>query len=891
MHLANRWKLAYCGIMKFCALFALLLLPLSLPAATLWQEGESPVKSTMHRHPWWFDQVKKDLLSGGDWISNFAKEEGTADYSIEVSVAGNYVLWVRANPTGTHLSYALNDAAWIEVSMKDKRGEQNIAADGKPDLRFIAWIKVGNLSLTVGKQTVRFKMHGSENNHGGLDCFCLSDDGFQPQGLQKPGPAAPNGPADWFPLVMEEDAFSKDSVIDMSGIVEAPAGRHGFVKASGDHLRFEDSAKPIKFWGVNANAELGKLDRAGQQRRINYLRKFGINVVREHPLFDEISTKGKVDAAKLDQYDWWFAELKKAGIYTDWSVFYHFPITAAGGYDPALFAELPDLKDGLRDTYGLITMSPQLWKIRTKVLVALLEHKNPYTGLSYADDPALMAVEMQNEDSIFFWNPLGDLASDKPKQAPLHAKLLREKFAAWAKARYETDEALQAAWGKLNGESLSKGELALMGPWEIDSSGIRGRFAGQLKRAGDETRFLAEMQMALYADCEKAIRATKYQAQTITTNWLAGSPVMDQANIYTDTVGSMIDRHNYAGGGAGGHGIAEGQVFAGSHLGKPGQELFSIAFKQVEGKPFSMTEWTMCPPNQWKLEAAPILAFYGMGLQGWDASYHFAQSGSSLGEGWPRMSSYVSDTPHYLGQFPALAFALAKGHLKEGPVVAARRTKPDGLFAGKQAWAQDFYNGNELIKAPGGTPLEMFAVGRVTIGFNEQPSVTADTKSLWDEKGKVLHSATGELTWDYGQERILVQSAKTQAVIGKVAGAKIKLPGVTADFVTSFVSVIFTPLDDLPLADSKHILITALARDKQSGAKYSDDGTKLLSTGTAPLMLEPVQAKFRFAGSKPKSVKSLDPNGMARARSLPIDADGSFAIDGTHQAYYYEVQR
>jgi hypothetical protein len=875
------------------ALLSLLLSLLPSPAATLWQEGEAPVKSTMHRHPWWFDQVKKDLLSGGDWISNFAKEEGTADYQLEVTKAGNYVFWVRANPVGSHLSYALNDAAWTELKLdQDKRGEQNIAADGKPDLRFIAWIKVGNVTLAAGKQTVRFKMHGSENNHGGLDCFCFSDDGFTPQGLQKPGAKVASGPGDWFPLVMEEDTFSKDSVIDMSALVEAPAGKHGFVKASGDHLRFDSSPNPIKFWGVNANAEPGKLDRAGQQRRINYLRKFGINVVREHPLFDEISTKGKIDPAKLDEYDWWFAELKKAGIYTDWSVFYHFPISAADGYDPALFSELPDMKEGLRDTYGLITMSPELWRIRTKVMVALLEHKNPYTGLRYADDPALMAVEMQNEDSIFFWNPLGDLASEKPKQFPLHAKRLREKFAAWARERYKTDEALQEAWGNLNGESLSKRELALMGPWEIDSSGIRGRFAGQFKRAGDEIEFLTKHQESHYRLCEIAITKTGYRAQIITTNWLAGSPVMDQANIYTDTVGTMIDRHNYAGGGAGGHGIAEGQVFAGSHLGKPGQELFSIAFKQVEGKPFSMTEWTMCPPNQWKLEAAPIMAFYGMGLQGWDASYHFAQSGSGLGEGWPRMSSYVSDTPHYMGQFPALAFALAKGHIKEGPVMAARRTKSEGLFTGKQAWAQDFYNGKELIKTLGGTPLEMFAMGRVTVGFNEKPSEAVETHLLWDEKGKEVVSATaGELKWDYGQERILVKSPKTQAVIGKVAGATIKLPGVSAEFVTPFVSVIFTPLDDLPLAESKRILITALARDKQSGATYSEDGTKLLSMGTAPLMLEPVQAKLHFTGGKPKSVKSLDPNGMARPTSLLIEADGSFRIDGTHQAYYYEVRR
>ena len=59
-----------------------------------------------------------------------------------------------------------------------------------------------------------------------------------------------------------------------------------------------------------------------------------------------------------------------------------------------------------------------------------------------------------------------------------------------------------------------------------------------------------------------------------------------------------------------------------------------------------------------KREIAPLFAFYGMGLQGWDASYHFAANGPRIGDGWPHLGSYVSDTPHYIGQFPALAFAI-----------------------------------------------------------------------------------------------------------------------------------------------------------------------------------------------------------------------------------------
>ena len=54
--------------MRFTPILLLGFLLVPLHATTLWVEGENPSANTMHRHPWWFDQVKPDLLSGGAWI-------------------------------------------------------------------------------------------------------------------------------------------------------------------------------------------------------------------------------------------------------------------------------------------------------------------------------------------------------------------------------------------------------------------------------------------------------------------------------------------------------------------------------------------------------------------------------------------------------------------------------------------------------------------------------------------------------------------------------------------------------------------------------------------------------------------------------------------------------
>jgi hypothetical protein len=315
--------------------------------------------------------------------------------------------------------------------------------------------------------------------------------------------------------------------------------------------------------------------------------------------------------------------------------------------------------------------------------------------------------------------------------------------------------------------------------------------------------------------------------------------------------------------------------------------------KQVESKPFSISEWTQSPPNQWKIECAPIMAFYAMGLQGWDMSTHFIQSGTRLADDWGG-SSYVTDTPAYLGQFPALVFALQHHHITESPIVATRRLTLPDLFTGKDPLKQDATTGGSDAKtlvSMGGTPPEAFAIGRITVDFNGGKSEQADFTKYWDQGGKVLQSATGELTWDYGHQVITVHTPKTQAIIGRTNGQTFRLPGVTATFKTPFVSVIFTPLDDQPLAESRHILITALAQDKQTGARYNADGTILESTGTAPLLLEPVQASLQFAGAKPVKVRALDHYGAPNGKMVPVGADGSVVIDGTYRAYYYDVMR
>src|SRR5947209_20614406 len=114
--MVNRSPLATLALV----LLALLSLACDSRTETIWVEGEHATKSTMHRHPWWYDKVKKDRLSGGDFISNFDFERaGEAEYAITAQLGGKYEFWVRANPVQSTLSYKLNGAEkWTPIEFK-----------------------------------------------------------------------------------------------------------------------------------------------------------------------------------------------------------------------------------------------------------------------------------------------------------------------------------------------------------------------------------------------------------------------------------------------------------------------------------------------------------------------------------------------------------------------------------------------------------------------------------------------------------------------------------------------------------------------------------------------------------------------------------------------------
>ena len=903
-------------------LCALLFNVASVGDEAIWLEGEDPTETTFNGHGWYHGVgLAMELLApggeAGDWLVHYSPNEGKryARYSFAVEEGGEYTWWIRLNPFrnhngGANYSYLIDGGAPVTLDVSDYGSRLDLVAGSSIDIRFIAWVYVGRFSFSEGTHTVEISLvsrNDDAENHGGIDALAFTNFPWAPTGVIPPDPTAPEpGPSDWFMLMAGPDVFSSASITDVSSLLHKPAGLHGPLRREGRHFVFADGTF-AKFWGIGARMAATP---EAQERQARFYAKHGINMVRQHPVQSVLgvletepgSGERRLDPERLDAWDRWFWILRENGIYMTWSCFYPHVITPEDDYPPDLYAELADRGAG-KSTSGIVNMSEALQDAEWAWLEMLLRHVNPYTGLAYKDDPALAILEVHNEDCIFWHAPLNELAGADGRY-PLHRALLQERWRQWVSDRYGNDTALAAAWGDgmrgatadHDADSVTSSRMRLYGAWEMEADGPWGASKAKgRRRMGDFIRFLAEFQRGYYERRETRLRDRGFQGVTVTTAWKAGGAAADPANIWCDDAMEAIDRHNYFGGGAGGHGITAGVVMNDSHLDRPGRGILSSGLYQVEDKPFIMTEWTQKPPNQWKAEIAPLVACYGMGLQGWDASFHFTASRTSIGNGWPSMSSYVTETPHYLGQFPALSFALYNNHFQEGAIVAGRRLAVDDVFGGIDALSQDFTGGGYDENEPSGnlaTPSETLAIGRVTVKIADglPHSEAADWETFWDRDGEIVESVTGQLTWDYGERVVVIQGDKTQGIVGFAGGRTYDLPGVTVTVETPFVSLLLTPLDDEPLIDSQRILITALARDKQYGSVYSDDGTELLETGGPPLLLEPVQATITMKGAPLDAVRVVDVYGVPQDRDVERTGN-TFTIDGRYATYYYEIVR
>ena len=136
----------------------------------------------------------------------------------------------------------------------------------------------------------------------------------------------------------------------------------------------------------------------------------------------------------LDRFDYLFSRFKERGIYL------HIDTLVARAFLPGDGLDYEGGFPSLAKCYP--TMNERLIELQQEFMREFLCHTNPYTGLRLIDDPAVMTVQISNEES--FLKDTSD--TDKDPAVEPYRKERRARFNAFLRMKYFSRERLKEAW-------------------------------------------------------------------------------------------------------------------------------------------------------------------------------------------------------------------------------------------------------------------------------------------------------------------------------------------------------------------------------------------------------------------------------------------------------------
>ena len=404
-------------------------------------------------------------------------------------------------------------------------------------------------------------------------------------------------------------------ILDFSHLLDAPAGKHGFVQVKDGHLAFEDG-KRVRFLGFNIAARSNTPDHATAEKLAARFASLGVNVIRLHaadapigdeprswsscreaPLLDyEKGTSRLFNPEGLDRFDYLIAQLKARGIYLHIDLIVARPFLEGDGLD------YPGSVPSCMKRYPMY--NPRLIELQKEYTRELLCHVNPYTGLALKDDPAVMTVQINNEESAI----KGNSGSDQGENMRPYREEVGRRFGDFLLRKYGSREALREAWTLEGICSLGDDEDPAAGTVR----GIEGGFYQSVgepmgswdaaegpARYADWMEFGIRQNRSFYQEYMDYLRSLGVKVPIVTSNLVAGA-----ADACGHAGGDVIENNSYFN-----HPILpvqnETYMVAGPAeyvstnpltmqlgIGSMATTLLSLASVAiVEGKPFMLSEW------------------------------------------------------------------------------------------------------------------------------------------------------------------------------------------------------------------------------------------------------------------------------------------------------------
>ena len=665
------------------------------------------------------------------------------------------------------------------------------------------------------------------------------------------------------PKYIPMPAYTHKMPVDISFVFEAekPAGKHGFLQCDGDVFRFEDGTEG-RFWGVNFNGGACFPTHDYAEKVARRLAMTGCNIVRFHQLDAEwhtpnifafsrgkrVTTTRKLDEDSMERLDYLIYCLKQNGIYVylDNITYRHFK----SGDGVAHTELLPDAAK----PYSIFV--PKMIELQKEFCTQLWTHHNPYTGLDYKDDPAIVMTETTNENDIFS----GAEFKTNP-HVPEYEEILRDLFRAWVKKTgADADPETTDLWER----------NALMADFKLDVT----------------YRYHSEMR--------EHLRAIGVKIPVTGNNRLRSLPFNIVANRDMDFADNHVYFYDWRWG--------EEEKLCSNDTISATRDVSSVAALKLNNKPFFISEWDMPWPNAFRAEG-PIYYAALTALQNWGGmaihTYAYGtdlQNGSVLGREFS--SNALGGVPYREGIFSAWNDPAKFGLFYHSALIVRRGdvspcekkigvTLPDAVKLKKKAWD----TGSDIHRLV--TLLDVETDGK------DCDAIQSVTEAIDWENPDVAISDNGQVWRNIKKKVSGIDTPRTQILYGrlsngkngKVAGSEeCKLSSMEVSATTDFGVVALSSLTDAPIEQSDNLLLSAIGRVRNTDSAF--DGDKMLELGHTPVIAEVIRAKITIKTDRTDlKVWGVNAEGYYVGKQDVTFADGtmSFTIGSKYAACYYLI--
>ena len=685
------------------------------------------------------------------------------------------------------------------------------------------------------------------------------------------------------PLVIAENAewvrydhqvvIEPGSVFDFSGFADAPAGKHGPIKVTpSGHFEFE--SRPgvrARFWGVNLCFSANYLQPAEADMLAKRLVASGYNTVRLHHFDRDISAKDRpsyeLDPEQLDKFDNLFATLKRHGLYVNIDLF------ASRRFTPEQMAKM-----GMESGYeipgqfkSLIPISEAAFEDWCNFARNLLARRNPHTGLTWAEDPALIGICPVNEDPLFTWID----------RTPSIRARYDEVFAGW--------------WQDTANRAGVDGD---------EEAGFR--------------RFLHERQIASDARMRAFLRSIGVNAPITGTNF-QNAPSLAFVREHYDYVDNpeYWDPPHYPEKSL----DVPGGFLQSSGVKSAGPAPRGLGGTRIWNKPFAVTEFNFVRPNRYRAEGGVFMPAYAA-LQDWDVLYNFDYSSHRESILRPINAGTFSIANDPIGlladRVSALVFlrrdiAPAKG--KIGYAVQS----PDAFKGEERVFPYEFLRLGLItrIGSSTGVPaedLKRYGMDAIVVGSG---AATGGNDRVYRADGGLIRrlassgvlpanainkeetrfvSETGQIEVRADEGAMKVVTPRSELFV-LPAGQSLDGDRVSVKNGRAFGSVSVVSVDGLPLKESSRLLVTHLTDALTTGDSFANlDRRLLVAKGRMPFLVRAGRAEIslQLAPAKTWRAWAVAASGKRLREVELVQRDGAWVLsantaDGKDTQMAYEL--